>query len=412
MAEQTTNFGLIKPDENDFYDVGRVNTNTDKIDAILGNVAKFEKASGTGASIILNGIVLEDGVSKTFIVSADNNGVETTINGKKLYKQGTTTTPSLIAGKAVTIWYDSAKACFFLRSSAEGNTPVSAVLDGYVFSDEEDTGKVGTMPDRSNEVIPLGSFQNDSYDSILINTNNGYHNNTKYRMYPYHFQAMSPDLLPENIIEGKDILGVQGGIPNMAGEFTPATANKAGTDLWVYNKTPGYYPADSSGLRVDATQLVSGNIKNGVTIFGVQGSPVVVDTTERDYPAQPQHILKGWVAFCNGARRVGTFEGKQYATGTKISSSINSKFRDLINNVDYNCGYVRISEMNIGFTPSVVILASSSRRVTWFSFNYIFANYVELNSDHTTKSFIHTISPSDYIAIDANSIELSWYAWG
>lgn len=110
---KTPNIGLNQWSGNEY--VKRqdfVNDNT-IIDKILANTAKFEKASGTGTAITLNGIVLEDGASKTFIVSTNNNGSATTINGKKLYKSGTTTAPNLVVGKAVTVWYSQSNDCFY-----------------------------------------------------------------------------------------------------------------------------------------------------------------------------------------------------------------------------------------------------------------------------------------------------------
>lgn len=48
MATQTPNIGLIKDDENEFYNVGRVNDNLDLIDQQVGN--KVEKIDGKGLS--------------------------------------------------------------------------------------------------------------------------------------------------------------------------------------------------------------------------------------------------------------------------------------------------------------------------------------------------------------------------
>lgn len=113
MAEYTSNYKLEKQQPNEYIKIEGLNGNFDKIDSALGNTAKFGKAGGTSTVIALSGAILEDGICKTFIVSTNNNGSSTTINGKPLYKPGTTTAPNLVAGKAVTVWYDTSDDCFY-----------------------------------------------------------------------------------------------------------------------------------------------------------------------------------------------------------------------------------------------------------------------------------------------------------
>ena len=108
----------------------------------LAQMPKFQTAQGTATAIILTGIPLTDGYSKTFVVANDNSGSATTVNGKNLYKPNTTTPPNLTKGKAVTIWYDLAKTSFFIKASAEGNTIAAHVLAGDTFSNDNDTGLI------------------------------------------------------------------------------------------------------------------------------------------------------------------------------------------------------------------------------------------------------------------------------
>lgn len=54
------------------------------------------------------------------------------------------------------------------------------------------------------------------------------------------------------------------------------------------------------------SNLVSGNIKNGVSIFGVSGNANVIDTTESSNAAAAGDITEGKVAFVNGQKIVGT----------------------------------------------------------------------------------------------------------
>lgn len=121
----------------------------------------IQTAGGSANAITLTGISYSDGFTKTFIVSNANNGAATTVNGKPLYKPNTTTPPTLTKGKAVSIWYDLAKTCFFLKASAEGNTVAAHVLAGDSFSNDADTGLIGTMPNNGalSKVLPInGSY--------------------------------------------------------------------------------------------------------------------------------------------------------------------------------------------------------------------------------------------------------------
>ena len=62
----------------------------------------------------------------------------------------------------------------------------------------------------------------------------------------------------------------------------------------------GYYSSQATKSCSDAN-LVSGNIKSGVTIFGVSGATNVVDTTIASSAAAAANILNGYKAYANGA---------------------------------------------------------------------------------------------------------------
>lgn len=117
----------------------------------------YQTAGGTSTAITITTATLTNGYSKTFIASANNNGSATTVNGKPLYKPNTTTAPTLIAGKAYTVWYNLANDCFFIKASAEGTATTAQVLAGVPFSNETDTGLIGTMPNRGIFNLGLGA---------------------------------------------------------------------------------------------------------------------------------------------------------------------------------------------------------------------------------------------------------------
>ena len=126
----------------------KVNDIEDKLNKHIDD-SLYQEAGGTATAITLSMLTLKNGYSKTFIAKVNNNKAATTINGKPLYKPGTTTAPNIKAGKAYTVWYNSVSDCFFLQASAEGNVGAEHVLAGYTFSNDDDTGLVGAMPNNT-----------------------------------------------------------------------------------------------------------------------------------------------------------------------------------------------------------------------------------------------------------------------
>ncbi|WML35930.1 hypothetical protein [Clostridium sp. OS1-26] len=128
----------------------------------------YQTAGGTATAITLTiGGTLINGYPITFIASANNNSSATTINTKPLYKPGTTTAPNLISGKAYTVWYNQASNCFFIKASAEGDAGVGDVLAGKKFSNDTDTGLVGTMPNKSSVTISSTADSQLQYGGII-----------------------------------------------------------------------------------------------------------------------------------------------------------------------------------------------------------------------------------------------------
>lgn len=81
-------------------------------------------------------------------------------------------------------------------------------------------------------------------------------------------------------------------------------ASKSSSDMTASTLTvtapAGYYASAASKTCSDAN-LVSGNIKSGVTIFGVSGATNVVDTTIASGGASAGNIVNGYKAYVNGA---------------------------------------------------------------------------------------------------------------
>ncbi|ABR33110.1 hypothetical protein [Clostridium beijerinckii] len=111
---------------------------------LLDMVYQTAGGSATAITLTIKG-TLVNGYPITFIASANNGGAAITINGKKLYKPGTTTSPNLIAGKAYTVWYNSTGDCFFIKASAEGTALAKDVRRNTTFSNDNDTGITGGL---------------------------------------------------------------------------------------------------------------------------------------------------------------------------------------------------------------------------------------------------------------------------
>ena len=223
-----------------------VNDIEDKLNKHIDD-SLYQEAGGTATAITLSMLTLKNGYSKTFIATANNNGSATTINGKPLYKPGTTTGPNIKEGKAYTVWYNSVSDCFFLQASAEGNVGAEHVLAGYTFSNDDDTGLVGAMPNNTgtnkelslNEtwVIPKG--YHDGNGRVTQNIpNNG---------------AMNANL---NCGQSKDI---PAGYTN-GGRIT---ANS------LASQTPAN--ADASTIIAGRNAWVNGNLINGIATIGSLG---------------------------------------------------------------------------------------------------------------------------------------------
>ncbi|NSB26132.1 phage tail protein [Clostridium saccharoperbutylacetonicum] len=217
----------------------------------------YQTAGGTSTSITLTMQTLVNGYFKTFIASANNNGAATTINGKKLYKPGTTTAPNLIAGKAYTVWYNQAGDCFFIKASAEGDAIAANVLAGKKFSNDNDTGLVGTL-DLSNLVS--GNIKS----GVSINGVSG--------------KASVVDTSDANALAGQILNGqtayvngnkVAGNMPNHSGADSPANSI-AGTGAGrIYVRPQAGYYDGSVASYVDDGNYNPANIVSGKSILGL-----------------------------------------------------------------------------------------------------------------------------------------------
>lgn len=216
---------------------GILSTDLNRIEGNIENLAAlrtYPTATGTGTAIAVTTGYFEliAGRSFTFIASANNSGAATTINAdgtgaKNLYKPNTTAAPTIISGKAYTVWYNGTS--FFVKASAEGDAVAGDVLDGKIFSNDEDTGIEGTMTNN-------GTVSTDiSAKATEVTIAQGYHSGSGKVKISATEQAK---ILPENIKEDVSILGVTGTL----GKF------EAGNYLLVISS--GTFLSDTSYTKV------------------------------------------------------------------------------------------------------------------------------------------------------------------
>ncbi|HAN20431.1 MAG: hypothetical protein A2Y15_08745 [Clostridiales bacterium GWF2_36_10] len=264
--------------------------NLNKIEAGIEkavSISKYPTAAGTGTAITVSALnfALENGESLTFIAAANNSSSATTLNvndlgAKSIYKPGGTLAPKLISGKAYTVWYNAAGGNFFIKASAEGDAVAANVLAEKTFSNDSETGLVGTMTERG--VIGITP---SSYDQLIPEGH--YLNSVVYG---------DSDLVSGNIKSGVEIFGVNGSFTADA----TATANLLLSGLIAYvngvkitgtmpNKNTaflivipstvdqtipeGYYGGTFDSVTIaGSANLLPENIRDGVTIFGVTGN--------------------------------------------------------------------------------------------------------------------------------------------
>ncbi len=269
-------------------DLNRIEGNIETLATLRG----YPTATGTGTAIAVTTGYFElvAGRSLTFIASANNSGAATTINAdgtgaKNLYKPNTTDAPTIISGKAYTVWYNGTS--FFVKASAEGDAVAGDVLDGKIFSNDEDTGIEGTMPNRGTVSTEI------SAKATEVTIAQGYHSGSgKVKIAT----AEQDKIITGNIKAGITVLGVAGkssvvdtaDANAVAGDLlsgktgyvngTKITGNIASKGAATYTPgttdqtiTAGQYLSGAQTISGDA-DLVAGNIKTGVGIFGVTGT--------------------------------------------------------------------------------------------------------------------------------------------
>lgn len=287
--QQTSNYVLNKPEQTDVVNIEDLNANFDTLDTELKKVSDkanlIQTAGGTGTAITLNNISLINGFTVTFVVAANNSGAATTINGKALYKPGGTSAPTLTAGKAVTVWYNGTN--FFIKASAEGNSVAADVLAGKTFSNDADTGLVGTIasksaatynPSTSAQTIAAGQYLSGA-QTLAATTGT----------------SVAGDVLSGKTFNSANGIGLVGTMPNNGSVGTQSLASEGGE----YTIPAGYHNGLGK-VKAAITGLIASVIKAGTTVGGILG------TFTADATATAANILSGKSAYVNGNKVTGS----------------------------------------------------------------------------------------------------------
>ncbi|MCI5144055.1 MAG: DUF1566 domain-containing protein [Candidatus Electrothrix sp. AR3] len=203
---------------------------------------------------------------------------------------------SLLVGVLTTPQFTTAELLIVPISKGEGNALAFDVLEGTTFSNANGINIEGTMTDNGAvNIMPSPGNQNIP---------EGYHNG-------FGQVLGDGDLHPGNILSGVNIFGVTGTVTSSGDAISEdILLNKKAwvNGVEVTGSIPtnsmssdsatvaaGYYKATT--LDAVDTDLISDNIKSGMTIFGVAGDTNVVDTVSGDAIAGDLLLdKKAWVA--------------------------------------------------------------------------------------------------------------------
>ena len=169
--------------------------------------------------------------------------------GQVPLKKITLSDVSIKTNKVYEIFYNASDNCFFLLASAEGDAVAENVLAGKIFSNDDDTGILGAMPNRGAvNITPSQS------DQVIAN---GYHNGAG--------KVLKVPVPVANVLTGTTIAGATGTMPNRGALNQTITSNNG-----QINILSGYYTGGV--IKAIFANLVAGNIKTGVNIGGVVGN--------------------------------------------------------------------------------------------------------------------------------------------
>lgn len=299
---------------------GQIKQRVANLAQVVDDTVELLIAGGTGTAITISApsVTAYVGYKKySFLATANNAGAATTVNFNglgaiPLYKPGTTTAPSIIAGKAYDIWYEGGS--FFLKASAEGDAVTGQVLAGATFSNDSDTGLVGTMPNRgaanlspstTNQPIPAGYYNGSGFvlgdvDLVAGNIKNGVNIFGVAGTYTSDATAVAADILSTKTayVGATKITGTMANKTNTLTNTTNVVSDTGG-NVALYCPFNGYVDT-STGIYAYDVDYISANIKQGANIFGLAG------TFASDASAVAADILATKTAYVGATKVTGS----------------------------------------------------------------------------------------------------------
>lgn len=305
----TTNLNLKKPDYIDGADIKDINDNMDSIDsAIATHLAEYAIQTATGTANVIaittGGDFKYTQGNKISFKAIANSTAAVTINidgkGAKALKKLDGTNATVKANKVYEIYYSVSDNCFFQLARAEGNVIAENVLAGKTFSNDDDVGIIGTMPNRTGNVTGQGVSRSGS--TVRIQPQEGYYSGASGNSV----QFAEPNLIASNIVSGVSIFGLNGSFNgkkwaqgNIGTLNSGATTTVSGLDFipkiiilgYSTSGSPSMFYGSFNGYYRRGDGSVSGFIKGSSTYVNAE-------------PTSNQFIVKtdwnvinlGWIA--------------------------------------------------------------------------------------------------------------------
>lgn len=127
-------------------------------------------------------------------------------------------------------------------------------------------------------------------------------------------------ILPENIKAGVNILGINGSVVELKGEtktINPTTSQQ------TIIPSPGKNGITQATIGAVTSSIdnniQAGNIKNGISILGINGNYTGLDTSDAN--ATVSDIVTNKTAYVNGQKLTGSLVINKYYTGSETPSS-------------------------------------------------------------------------------------------
>jgi len=336
---QTLPNGVKKIESSDNVTVENLTRNDELIDEKIGEI-------GTLSALLTT--------TKTTVVAAINEVFQSASNLKSKVAAAITG-----MGQAASADDTADQLAAKISAIATDATAVEGeVLTGRTFY--KGVKRTGTMPNHSNGQTTaagtaVGKYTGDGRTYVYTYPAQGYYDGSTAAT-----RQLAEQFLPENIVDGNNLLGVPGAAIRASGNAaaadllagkTASNASGAITGTMVDRGSPTITPGASAvtipagrytGGSVSAVAgLTAANIKDGAVVGGVTGT-----FSETASGATPAQILGSRVAFVNGVQVTGTMVDRSGDTAA-VSSAVSGTTLRLRASEGYRDGtndYVTITD--------------------------------------------------------------------